>query len=104
MRVGARAAGGPGRHRAPRGEPSHGKRVLYLDLTHLDETYIGPAVDGPDLADPLLRRRVGQLHAALAHPAHRAHRDRRGRGHPVGRQLDLAFGLLNGASFTPWAV
>ncbi|PNE40248.1 helix-turn-helix transcriptional regulator [Streptomyces noursei] len=43
------------------------KRVLYLDLTQLDETYIGPAVDGPDLADPLLRRRVGQLHAALAH-------------------------------------
>jgi AraC-like DNA-binding protein len=42
------------------------KRVLYLDLTRLDETLIGPAVDGPDLADPLLRRRVGQLHTALA--------------------------------------
>ncbi|MFK0295217.1 AraC family transcriptional regulator [Streptomyces sp. NPDC090442] len=54
------------------GSPStaHGfrKRVLYLDLSQLDESYIGPAVDGPDLADPLLRRRVGQLHAALAHP------------------------------------
>ncbi|WP_274918456.1 AraC family transcriptional regulator [Streptomyces sp. WZ-12] len=49
---------------------AHGfrKRVLYLDLSQLDESYIGPAVDGPDLADPLLRRRVGQLHAALAHP------------------------------------
>ncbi|WP_399089518.1 AraC family transcriptional regulator [Streptomyces sp. BBFR2] len=44
------------------------KRVLYLDLTQLDETFIGPAVDGPDLADPLLRRRVGQLHTALAAP------------------------------------
>ncbi|MFJ5677897.1 AraC family transcriptional regulator [Streptomyces sp. NPDC093097] len=44
------------------------KRVLYLDLSQLDERYIGPAVDGPDLADPLLRRRVGQLHATLAHP------------------------------------
>ncbi|WP_447035006.1 helix-turn-helix domain-containing protein [Streptomyces sp. DSM 118878] len=42
------------------------KRVLYLDMTQLDESFIGPAVDGPDLADPLLRRRVGQLHAALA--------------------------------------
>ncbi|WP_137993413.1 helix-turn-helix transcriptional regulator [Streptomyces vilmorinianum] len=42
------------------------KRVLYLDLTQLDESFIGPAVDGPDLVDPLLRRRVGQLHAALS--------------------------------------
>ncbi|MCK7622305.1 AraC family transcriptional regulator [Streptomyces sp. RS10V-4] len=49
---------------------AHGfrKRVLYLDRSQLDESYIGPAVDGPDLADPLLRRRVGQLHTALAHP------------------------------------
>lgn len=49
---------------------AHGfrKRVLYLDLTQLDESFIGPAVDGPDLADPLLRARVAQLHAALAHP------------------------------------
>ncbi|WP_241779831.1 helix-turn-helix domain-containing protein [Streptomyces natalensis] len=48
---------------------SHGfrKRVLYLDLTQLDESFIGPAVDGPDLADGLLRRRIGQLHTALAH-------------------------------------
>ncbi|WKX71311.1 AraC family transcriptional regulator [Streptomyces sp. XD-27] len=42
------------------------KRVLYLDLSQLDESFIGPAVDGPDLVDPLLRRRVGQLHTALA--------------------------------------
>lgn len=41
------------------------KRVLYLDMTQLDVSYIGPAVDGPDLVDPVLRRRVGQLHAAL---------------------------------------
>lgn len=47
---------------------SHGfrKRVLYLDMTQLDERFIGPAVDGPDLTDPVLRTRVGQLHAALA--------------------------------------
>ncbi|MGW6274359.1 AraC family transcriptional regulator [Streptomyces sp. NPDC055060] len=44
------------------------KRVLYLDMTQLDASFIGPAVDGPDLVDPALRRRVGQLHAALAHP------------------------------------
>ncbi|MGW6062240.1 AraC family transcriptional regulator [Streptomyces sp. NPDC055189] len=42
------------------------KRVLYLDMTQLDESFIGPAVDGPDLVDPVLRSRVGQLHAALA--------------------------------------
>ncbi|MGW7003371.1 helix-turn-helix domain-containing protein [Streptomyces sp. NPDC054933] len=42
------------------------KRVLYLDMTQLDERFIGPAVDGPDLTDPVLRRWVGQLHTALA--------------------------------------
>ncbi|MET9508724.1 AraC family transcriptional regulator [Streptomyces flavidovirens] len=41
------------------------KRVLYLDMSQLDERFIGPAVDGPDLTDPLLRRRVGQLHTVL---------------------------------------
>ncbi|MCU7827027.1 helix-turn-helix transcriptional regulator [Kitasatospora sp. DSM 101779] len=44
------------------------KRVLYLDMTQLDARLIGPAVDGPDLTDPVLRRRVGQLHTALAAP------------------------------------
>ncbi|WP_433398224.1 AraC family transcriptional regulator [Streptomyces sp. CA-146814] len=44
------------------------KRVLYLDMTLLDARYIGPAVDTPDLADPLLRARVGRLHTALADP------------------------------------
>ncbi|MFD4524899.1 AraC family transcriptional regulator [Streptomyces sp. NPDC058470] len=44
------------------------KRVLYLDLSRLDESFIGPAVDAPDLVDPVLRRRVGQVHSALAHP------------------------------------
>lgn len=44
------------------------KRVLYLDGTHLAEELIGPAVDGPDVVDPVLRRRVGQLHTALGHP------------------------------------
>ncbi|WP_030941457.1 helix-turn-helix transcriptional regulator [Streptomyces sp. NRRL S-646] len=43
------------------------KRVLYLDATHLREDLIGAAVDQPDLRDPVLRRRVGQLHTALAH-------------------------------------
>lgn len=44
------------------------KRVVYLDTTLLDESLIGPAVDGPDLTDPLLRTRIGRLHAALAVP------------------------------------
>lgn len=44
------------------------KRVLYLAPGGLlDDTFIGPAVDTPDLADPLLRARVAQLHATLAH-------------------------------------
>ncbi|MGV9907678.1 AraC family transcriptional regulator [Streptomyces sp. NPDC003388] len=44
------------------------KRVLYLDGSHLGDELIGPAVDGPDLRDPALRLRVGQLHAALGRP------------------------------------
>ncbi|MET8766621.1 AraC family transcriptional regulator [Streptomyces sp. NPDC004658] len=44
------------------------KRVVYLDSSRLGEEYIGPAVDSPDLRDPVLRLRVGQLHAALARP------------------------------------
>ncbi|CAM5539019.1 hypothetical protein SFUMM280S_10886 [Streptomyces fumanus] len=44
------------------------KRVLYLDFSQLGEDLIGPAVDGPDLRDPVLRRRVAQLHTALARP------------------------------------
>ncbi|MFF9406335.1 AraC family transcriptional regulator [Streptomyces anandii] len=43
------------------------KRVVYLDATRLGDELIGAAVDGPDLRDPVLRRRVGQLHTALAH-------------------------------------
>ncbi|MGW2648576.1 AraC family transcriptional regulator [Streptomyces sp. NPDC001393] len=44
------------------------KRVVYLDSSRLGEDLIGPAVDTPDLRDPVLRRRVGQLHSALARP------------------------------------
>ncbi|WP_042387259.1 AraC family transcriptional regulator [Streptacidiphilus melanogenes] len=44
------------------------KRVLYLDASVLDTALIGSAADSPDVTDPLLRRRVGQLHAVLAHP------------------------------------
>ncbi|MFE9450518.1 AraC family transcriptional regulator [Streptomyces sp. NPDC006739] len=44
------------------------KRVLYLDSSVLGEDLIGAAVDGPDLRDPVLRRRVGQVHGALARP------------------------------------
>jgi AraC-like DNA-binding protein len=44
------------------------KRVLYLDTDVLDPALIGPAVDAPTLGDPLLRRRVHQLHRALELP------------------------------------
>ncbi|WUP97265.1 AraC family transcriptional regulator [Streptomyces sp. NBC_00247] len=49
---------------------AHGfrKRVVYLDTTQLDVSLIGRAVGHPDFTEPLLRTRVGQLHAALAHP------------------------------------
>lgn len=42
------------------------KRVIYLDLSVLGADLIGPAVDGPDLVDPVLRQRIAQLHTALA--------------------------------------
>ena len=44
------------------------KRVVYLDGTRLGDDLIGPAVDSPDLRDPVLRQRVGQLHTALVRP------------------------------------
>jgi AraC-like ligand binding domain len=44
------------------------KRVVYLDLSHLPASLIGPAVDQPVLFDPLLRQRINQLHHALGEP------------------------------------
>jgi AraC-like DNA-binding protein len=42
------------------------KRVLYVDGTVLPDDRIGPAVDGPTLADPALRTGLDALHRALA--------------------------------------
>ncbi|NUS75593.1 MAG: AraC family transcriptional regulator [Streptomyces sp.] len=53
---------------SPAGPGGFRKRVVYLDTTVLGEDLVGAAVDTPDLRDPLLRRRVGQLHHALDHP------------------------------------
>ncbi|CAL9494501.1 helix-turn-helix domain-containing protein [Streptomyces sp. NPDC058947] len=53
---------------SPVTEEGFRKRVLYLDATYLGDELIGAAVDRPDLRDPLLRRRVGQVHGALARP------------------------------------
>lgn len=53
------------------------KRVLYLDADVLGENLIGAAVDAPDLRDPVLRRRVGQLHSALARPGDELEADSR---------------------------
>lgn len=44
------------------------KRVIYLDRTLIGENLIGASVDQPELIDPVLRRRVDQLHASLATP------------------------------------
>ncbi|MFE9879940.1 AraC family transcriptional regulator [Streptomyces sp. NPDC005784] len=62
---------------APATEHGFRKRVLYLDGSRLADDLIGPAVDGPDLADAVLRRRVGQLHTALAHPGDELEADSR---------------------------
>ncbi|MET9777396.1 AraC family transcriptional regulator [Streptomyces sp. NPDC006367] len=53
---------------SPAGPDGFRKRVLYLDTSLLGEELIGRAVDAPVLRDPVLRRRVGQVHAALARP------------------------------------
>ena len=53
---------------SPATEHGFRKRVLYLDSTYLGDDLIGAAVDGPDLPDPVLRLRVGQLHTALGRP------------------------------------
>ncbi|WP_326556404.1 AraC family transcriptional regulator [Micromonospora sp. NBC_01796] len=45
------------------------KRVLYLDESVLDPGLVDASVDTPTLHDPLLRRRIDQLHRALATPA-----------------------------------
>jgi len=44
------------------------KRVVYLDLSQLPASLIGRAVDRPVLCDPLLRRRVSELHRCFAEP------------------------------------
>ncbi|MGD0067021.1 MAG: type II toxin-antitoxin system prevent-host-death family antitoxin [Streptosporangiaceae bacterium] len=45
-----------------------GKRVVYLDLSHVPASLIGPAVDQPLLSDPLLRQRIHELHHVLGQP------------------------------------
>ena len=49
---------------------SHGfrKRVVYLDTSVIGADLVGAAADHPDIADPLLRLRVHQVHQALASP------------------------------------
>ncbi|GAA5158583.1 AraC family transcriptional regulator [Pseudonocardia eucalypti] len=49
------------------------KRVLYLDTPLLGERLIGPAVDAPGWADPVLRHRIDQLHRVLAQPGEELH-------------------------------
>jgi AraC-like DNA-binding protein len=45
-----------------------GKRVIYLDLTHLPAGLIGRAVDQPVVSDTLLRQRIQQVHGVLDQP------------------------------------
>jgi AraC-like DNA-binding protein len=52
-----------GRTAAPRG---FRKRVIYLAEEALDRDLIGPAIDRPNLTDPPLWRRIGQLHDTLS--------------------------------------
>lgn len=53
------------------------KRVVYLDPDVVGRSLIGAAVDHPALADPLLRRRVGQLHRTLDGPGDELHAESR---------------------------
>ncbi|WP_424808987.1 AraC family transcriptional regulator [Rhodococcus sp. 27YEA15] len=41
------------------------QRILYLETSVLGEELIGRAVDNPEIRDPLLRRRINQLHRTL---------------------------------------
>jgi AraC-like DNA-binding protein len=50
----------------PAGPEGFRKRVIYLDRGVLDDDLIGAAVDRPGLLDPVLRRRLHQLHDVLA--------------------------------------
>lgn len=54
-----------------------GKRVLYLQADLLGDRLVGAAVDRPELADPLLRRRIHQLHEVLARPGEQFEADSR---------------------------
>ncbi|MCE7082691.1 AraC family transcriptional regulator [Streptomyces sp. ST2-7A] len=53
---------------APTGPTGLRKRVLYLEEPLLGADLIGPAVDRPGIADPLLRSRLHRLHLALDRP------------------------------------
>lgn len=53
------------------------KRVLYLDSGLLGRDGIGPAVDRPGVGDPLLRRRLDELHRVLAAPGASLHAESR---------------------------
>jgi AraC-like DNA-binding protein len=54
-----------GRSADPANPDGFRKRVLYLTRDSLGTDLIGTAVDQPAFADPLLRRRIHQLHRAL---------------------------------------
>lgn len=58
-------------------EKGFAKRVIYLDGGVLGEALVGAAVDQPTMADPLLRRRVDQLHRTLASPGEDLHAESR---------------------------
>src|ERR1700754_4848865 len=53
------------------------KRVVYLDPDVVGRELTGAAVDHPALADPLLRRRVAQLHGVLDGPGEELHAESR---------------------------
>jgi AraC-like DNA-binding protein len=54
-----------------RAATGHGfrKRVVYLEESTIESSLAGAAASGPALWDPLLRRRVDQLHRCIADPA-----------------------------------
>ena len=53
------------------------KRVVYLDADVVGRELTGAAVDHPALADPVLRRRVAELHRVLDGPGEELHAESR---------------------------
>ncbi|MDG4826101.1 AraC family transcriptional regulator [Asanoa sp. WMMD1127] len=72
------------------------KRVVYLEADVVGRDLTGAAVDHPALADPLLRRRVAELHLVLDGPGDEMHAESR-----LALVVERLRGHLGGAAPAP---